>query len=69
MLSKDCSVDLLSPSFRPVACARTRIAKTRVLLRHLEDGAMEFIVRRSFAGNVRAGLSDTSAEDEFRAGR
>lgn len=68
LLSKECPLDLLSPSFGPGACAQTRLAKASVLLRPLEGDGMELIVRRSFAEYVWAWLSDAGAEYGFRAG-
>jgi sarcosine oxidase subunit gamma len=60
LLAKECPLDLTAPSFAPGACAQTRLAKAGVLLRPLEDGAMELIVRRSFAGYLESWLEDAA---------
>ena len=62
LLAKECPLDLYAPEFAPGRCAQTRLAKAAVLLRPLDDGSVELIVRRSFAGYVWAWLADAGAE-------
>lgn len=61
LLAKECPFDLHAPSFVPGACAQTRLAKAAVLLRPLDDGAMELVVRRSFADYLWSWLVDAAA--------
>ena len=49
VLAQECPLDLDPVAFGPGQCAQTRFAKAAVLLRPLEDGAVEVTVRRSFA--------------------
>ncbi|HZP91317.1 MAG TPA: sarcosine oxidase subunit gamma family protein [Burkholderiales bacterium] len=62
LLAKECPFDLSAPSFALGTCAQTRLAKAAVLLRPLEDGAIELIVRRSFADYLWTWLADATAE-------
>ena len=62
LLAKECPFDLHAPDFAPGRCAQTRLAKAAVLLRPLEDGSMELIVRRSFFDYVATWLADAGAE-------
>ena len=66
LLAKECPFDLYDPEFGPGRCAQTRLAKAAVLLRPLEGGAMELIVRRSFAGYLQRWLADAAAEHGFQ---
>jgi sarcosine oxidase, subunit gamma len=56
-LAAECPLDLDPRAFGPGQCAQTRFAHAAVLLRPLEDGAIELVVRRSFADHVRQHLS------------
>ena len=66
LLAKECPFDLDPAAFAPGACAQTRLAKAAVLLRPLEGGAMELIVRRSFADYLQRWLEDAAAEYGWR---
>ena len=66
LLAKECPLDLDASAFAPGACAQTRLAKAAVLLRPLEGGAMELIVRRSFADYLQRWLEDAASEYGFR---
>lgn len=57
MLASECPLDLDPRAFGPGQCAQTRFAHAAVLLRPLDDGRLELIVRRSFADHVRQHLS------------
>ena len=61
LLAQECPLDLHPSAFRPGQCAQTRFAKAAILLRPLEDGAMELIVRRSFADYLRHWLEPAGA--------
>jgi len=65
LLAKECPLDLEGPELAPGRCAQTRLAKAAVLLRPLEGGAMELIVRRSFADYLWTWLGDAAAEYGF----
>lgn len=56
-LASECPLDLDPRAFGPGQCAQTRFAHAAVLLRPLENGAIELVVRRSFADHVRQHLS------------
>ena len=56
-LAAECPLDLDPRAFGPGQCAQTRFAHAAVLLRPLEDGRIELVVRRSFADHVRQHLS------------
>lgn len=56
-LASECPLDLDPRAFRPGQCAQTRFAHAAVLLRPLANGAIELVVRRSFADHVRQHLS------------
>ena len=63
LLAKECPLDLGAPEFAtPGRCAQTRLAKAAVLLRPLDGGAMQLIVRRSFADYLWTWLADAGAE-------
>ena len=62
LLAMECPLDVDPAVFAPGACAQTRLAKAGVLLRPLEGGAMELIVRRSFADYLQRWLEDAAAE-------
>jgi sarcosine oxidase subunit gamma len=62
LLAKECPLDLEAPEFAPGRCAQTRLAKAAVLLRPLEGGAVELIVRRSFCDYLWTWLADAGAE-------
>lgn len=61
LLAQECPLDLHPSAFGPGQCAQTRFAKAAILLRPLEDGAMELIVRRSFADYLRHWLEPSGA--------
>ena len=65
LLAKECPLDLEGPELVPGRCAQTRLAKAGVLLRPLEGGAMELIVRRSFADYLWTWLEDAAIEYGF----
>jgi sarcosine oxidase subunit gamma len=56
-LASECPLDLDPHAFGPGKCAQTRFAHAAVLLRALENGDIELVVRRSFADHVRQHLS------------
>jgi sarcosine oxidase subunit gamma len=56
LLATECPLDLHPDAFGPGQCAQTRFAHAVVLLRPLENGDIELIVRRSFAAYVRRHL-------------
>jgi len=56
-LAGECPLDLDERAFGPGQCAQTRLAHAAILLRPLESGDMELVVRRSFADHVRQHLS------------
>lgn len=56
-LASECPLDLHPGAFRPGHCAQTRFAHAVVLLRALDNGDIELIVRRSFAAYMRQHLS------------
>jgi sarcosine oxidase subunit gamma len=56
-LAAECPLDLHPDAFRSGQCAQTRFAQAVVLLRPLDNGDLELIVRRSFAAYVREHLS------------
>ena len=62
-LAAECPLDLDPRTFGPGQCAQTRFAHAAVLLRPLEDGGIELIVRRSFADHVRQHLSLSHAPE------
>ena len=62
LLAKECPFDLYAPDFAPGRCAQTRLAKAAVLLRPLAEGAMELIVRRSFADYLWTWLVDAGKD-------
>lgn len=49
LIARGCPFDLHTSSFPVGACAQTHIAKSAALIRPLEAGSFEVIVRRSFA--------------------
>lgn len=55
-LAQECPMDLDPELFGFGRCAQTRFAKAAVLLRPLEDGAIEVIVRRSFVAYLERWL-------------
>ena len=62
-LARECPLDLDPRVFGSGQCAQTRFAHAAVLLRPLESGDMELIVRRSFAAYVRQHLSHPPAPE------
>jgi sarcosine oxidase, subunit gamma len=62
LLAKDCPLDLHPDALGIGQCAQTRLAKAAVLLRPLADGAMEIVVRRSFADYFWLWLEEAAAE-------
>lgn len=63
LLSKGCPLDLHPRAFGPGDCAQTILAKTRVLLRVLDDGdSIEVWVRNSFARYTANWLLDAATE-------
>jgi len=56
-LAAECPLDLDPQVFGPGQCAQTRFAHAAVLLRPLDNGDIELIVRRSFSDYVRQHLS------------
>ena len=56
-LATECPLDLDPRVFGVGQCAQTRFAHAAVLLRPLENGDIELVVRRSFADHVRQHLS------------
>ena len=62
LLAQECPLDLDPSAFGPGQCAQTRFAKAAILLRPLEGGAMELIVRRSFADYLRHWLDTPHKE-------
>ena len=67
LLAKECPLDLGSPAFVPGTCAQTRLAKAAVLVRPLDGGDIELVVRRSFADYLWTWLVDAGAEYGLRA--
>ena len=65
LLAKECPLDLDAPDFAPGRCAQTRLAKAAVLLRPLDAGAIELIVRRSFSDYVWTWLADAGPDRGF----
>lgn len=69
LLARDCPLDLDPRELGPGCCAQTRLGKTAVLLRPLDDGAMELVVRRSFVSYLRLWFQQAGAnfsETPFR---
>ncbi|HET6628427.1 MAG TPA: sarcosine oxidase subunit gamma family protein [Woeseiaceae bacterium] len=65
LLAGGCPLDLHPAAFGAGRCAQTLLAKTRVLLRALDDGnAIELWVRNSFARYTAQWLLASSAEPE-----
>ncbi len=62
LLAKGCSLDLHPRRFRPGQCAQTLYAKAPVLLRAVDAGTFEIIVRRSFADYLWRWLEDAGRE-------
>ena len=62
-LASECPLDLDPRTFGPGQCAQTRFAHAAVLLRPLDNGDIELIVRRSFADHVRQHLSLSHAPE------
>lgn len=62
VLAQECPLDLHPSAFGPGQCAQTRFAKAAILLRPLEGGAMELVVRRSFAGYLSHWLAPITKE-------
>ena len=62
-LGTECPMDLDPRTFGPGQCAQTRFAHAAVLLRPLENGDIELVVRRSFADYVRQHLSHSHAPE------
>lgn len=63
LLAKGCSLDLGTTSFRPRDCAQTTVAKTRAILRAMDDGqSIELWVRNSFADYAARWLMDAAVE-------
>ena len=60
-LAQECPLDLHPSAFGPGQCAQTRFAKAAILLRPLEGGAIELVVRRSFADYLRHWLEPAGA--------
>ncbi len=56
-LASECPLDLDPRALGPGQCVQTRFAHAAVLLRPLDNGDIELIVRRSFADHVRQHLS------------
>ena len=63
-LATECPLDLDPRTFGPGQCAQTRFAHAAVLLRPLDTGDIELVVRRSFADHVRQHLSLSHAPEE-----
>jgi sarcosine oxidase subunit gamma len=68
LLAKECPLDLDPRAFPRGTCAQSRLAKAPVLLRPLDDGAIEIVVRRSFADYLWLWLQDAAAEYGLHAG-
>lgn len=62
LLAKGCSLDLHPRQFRPGQCAQTLYAKAPVLLRAVDAGTFELVVRRSFADYLWQWLEDAAGE-------
>lgn len=63
LLAKGCPLDLHPRAFGAHDCAQTILARTRVLLRAMDDQrSIEVWVRNSFAGYMARWLLDASAE-------
>lgn len=62
LLAKGCSLDLHASVFTAGDCAQTLLAGTRVLLRALDNAAVDLMVRNSFAHYTAAWLIDAAAE-------
>jgi sarcosine oxidase, subunit gamma len=63
MLAAECPLDLDPRAFGPGQCAQTRFAHAAVLLRPLDNGDIELVVRNSFADHVRQHLSLSHAPE------
>jgi len=63
VLAAECPLDLDPRVFGPGHCAQTRFAHAAVLLRPLDNGDIELVVRRSFAEYVRQHLSHSHAPE------
>ncbi len=61
LLARDCPLDLHPRELGPGGCAQTRLGKTAVLLRPLDDGAMELVARRSFVNYLRLWFQQAGA--------
>ncbi|MEO5695199.1 MAG: sarcosine oxidase subunit gamma family protein [Usitatibacter sp.] len=61
LLARDCPLDLHPRELGPGRCAQTRLGKTAVLLRPLDDGAMELVARRSFVSYLRLWFREAGA--------
>ncbi len=66
LLARDCPLDLHPRELGPGRCAQTRLAKAAVLLRPLDDGALELVVRRSFVSYLRLWFERAGAVVESR---
>jgi len=63
VLAAECPLDLDPRVFGPGHCAQTRFAHAAILLRPLDNGDIELVVRRSFAEYVRQHLSHSHAPE------
>ncbi len=61
LLAKGCALDLHPTAFQAGACAQTLLARTRVILRAVDD-AIELWIRNSFASYTAQWLLDAAAE-------
>ena len=62
LLAKGCPLDLHAQAFAAGRCAQTTLARTGVLLRVVDDAALEAWFRNSFADYTVRWLSDAAAE-------
>ncbi|WP_230427482.1 sarcosine oxidase subunit gamma [Collimonas humicola] len=62
VLQKGCPLDFHAGVFKPGQCAQSHYFKAGVLLRPLDDGAYELIIRRSFADYFGRILLDACQE-------
>ncbi|AMP03818.1 sarcosine oxidase subunit gamma [Collimonas pratensis] len=62
VLQKGCPLDFHAGVFKPGQCAQSHYFKAGILLRPLDDGAFELIIRRSFADYFGRILLDASQE-------
>lgn len=61
VLARECPLDLDPAAFGPGQCAQTRLGHAAILLRPLDGGDIELVVRSSFSDYVRHHLSPDHA--------